>query len=64
LTLTPPYDILNLSNERRIYTMWIVYNKEDSWECGYSVNSRAEAEAECDKNEDLTYRYVSHFWEV
>ena len=44
--------------------MWIVYNKEDSWECGYSVNSRAEAEAECDKDEDLTYRYVSHFWEV
>ena len=38
--------------------MWIVYNKEDSWQCGWSVNSEQEAIAECERDKNLTYKYI------
>lgn len=38
--------------------MWIVFNREDSWECGWQVKSEAEAIRQCKENETLTYVYV------
>lgn len=38
--------------------MWIVYNKEDSWTCGWQVNSEKEALEQCLKNDNLTYKYI------
>lgn len=38
--------------------MWYVYNKQDSWECGWTVASEAEAKKKCAENEELTYTYV------
>ena len=39
--------------------MWIVYYKDDSWECGWSVKSRQEAERYCADNPDYRYVYVN-----
>lgn len=38
--------------------MWFVYNRADSWMCGWSVASEAEAIAQCEADEELTYRYI------
>ena len=38
--------------------MWIVYNRQDSWECGISVKNEAEAIRRCKMDENLTYRYI------
>lgn len=38
--------------------MWYVYNKEDSWMCGYPVSSRQEAEAICNENKEMDYCYI------
>ena len=38
--------------------MWIVYNKQDSWECGWKVRNRVEAIRQCERDENLTYCYV------
>lgn len=39
--------------------MWIVYNQEDSWELGYSVESEKEAINICESNpNELAYIYV------
>lgn len=38
--------------------MWIVFNRHDSWECGYSVSSESEARDICKENEKLDYCYV------
>ncbi len=38
--------------------MWIVYNKEDSPECGWTVDSEKEAKKQCAENEDLRYVYM------
>lgn len=38
--------------------MWIVYNREDSWECGWQVASEAEAKRRCREDENLTYIYI------
>lgn len=38
--------------------MYIVYNwKEDSPDCGWSVESEEEAIRQCDENPDLNYIY-------
>ena len=38
--------------------MWIVYNIEDSWQCGWEVLSGEEAEKQCEENPGLTYKYI------
>lgn len=38
--------------------MWYVFFKEDSWECGWSVKSREEAERFCENNPDYCFVYV------
>ena len=38
--------------------MWIVYNREDSWECGFQVKSEKEAISYCKENQDYTYKYI------
>ena len=37
---------------------WVVYNVEDSPECGHFVASEEEAIRECEENEYLTYCFV------
>jgi len=39
--------------------MWIVYNREDTYDCGWEVESREEAIQQCEEDENLTYVYVS-----
>ena len=38
--------------------MWIVYNKEDNYLCGWIVESEKEAIKQCKENKELTYKYV------
>lgn len=38
--------------------MWIVYNRQDSWECGFEVHTENEAIEFCSENEEYTYKYV------
>ena len=38
--------------------MWYVYNSEDSWECGWCVDSREEAERQCEEDPNLRMLYV------
>ena len=38
--------------------MWIVFNRQDNWECGYSVASEAEAKSVCEKDTEMVYTYV------
>lgn len=38
--------------------MWIVYNKQDSWECGWAVASEEEARRQCEEDENLTYIFA------
>ena len=38
--------------------MWYVYNVEDSWEHGFVVATRGEAERICREDESKTYSYV------
>ena len=40
--------------------MWYVFNKEDSWECGWSVDSEKDAIKQCDADTSLNYCYVSN----
>ena len=40
--------------------MWIVYNIEDSADCGWEVPDREEAERQCYENPELTYKYVDN----
>lgn len=40
--------------------MWIVYNRQDSWQLGYSVSSEKEAVNICESNPELTYEYVEY----
>lgn len=47
---------INKGNEVR--EMWIVFNREDSWECGYSVANEGVAREICKANEEMDYRYV------
>lgn len=35
--------------------MWIVYNKEDSAECGWEVETEAEAIRQCEEDNNLIY---------
>ena len=39
--------------------MWIVFNKEDYWEQGYSVSNESEAQSICMENSEMDYCYVS-----
>ena len=38
--------------------MWIVFNREDSWECGWQAKNESDAIRQCAKDESLTYYYV------
>lgn len=38
--------------------MWYVYNRQDSWQCGWVVKSEEEALKQCIENDELTYKYV------
>ena len=38
--------------------MWYVFNRQDSWECGWTVKSQREAIKQCAEDENLTYCYV------
>lgn len=38
--------------------MWMVYNREDSWESGYSVATESEAMEICNSDLSMTYCYV------
>ena len=38
--------------------MWIVFNRQDYWEQGYSVANETEAREICDKDTEMTYLYV------
>lgn len=35
--------------------MWIVYNREDSSDCGWEVETEAEAVRQCEEDDSLTY---------
>ena len=35
--------------------MWIVYNREDSSDCGWEVGTEAEAIRQCEEDDSLTY---------
>lgn len=38
--------------------MWMVFNREDSWECGYSVTNEVEALNICKNDKTMDYCYV------
>lgn len=38
--------------------MWIVFNRQDSWQCGWAVESEAEAKRQCEEDESLTYIFA------
>ena len=38
--------------------MWMVFNHEDSWECGYSVASESEAMEICNADPSMMYMYI------
>ena len=38
--------------------MWMVFNKQDSWQCGYSVASESEAQKICKEDTEMDYCYV------
>lgn len=44
---------------------WIVYNKEDSPECGWVVGSEKEAKRQCEENPSLDYCFCDcpYTWE-
>lgn len=50
--------ISSVNGIKKGFNMWYVYNKQDSWECGWTVASEAEAKKKCAENEELTYTYV------
>lgn len=59
--------IRNLDFIKEVDEMWYVYNKQDSYECGYAVESREVAEAICDANDEMTCCYVGlseNYYEV
>ena len=35
--------------------MWIVYNREDSSDCGWEVETEVEAIRQCEEDDSLTY---------
>ena len=39
--------------------MWYVFNKQDSWQEGWTVSNEAEAVKQCEADENLTYMYVN-----
>lgn len=39
--------------------MWVVYNKQDSWQCGFEVPTEQEAYEYCKENTEYTYQYVN-----
>ena len=39
--------------------MWVVYNKQDSWQCGFEVPTEQEAYEYCKENAEYTYQYVN-----
>ena len=41
--------------------MWFVYYKEDSWECGWSVESEKEALQYCNENPDYRCIWVNPY---
>lgn len=38
--------------------MWIVFNREDNWEQGYSVANETEAREICKADREMTFCYV------
>lgn len=38
--------------------MWMVFNTQDSWECGYSVSCESEARSICEADNTMDYCYV------
>ena len=38
--------------------MWMVFNKQDSWMCGYSVATEGEALEICREDEEMDCCYV------
>ena len=38
--------------------MWYVYNVQDTWMCGWTVESREEAIAQCKADSELTFCYI------
>lgn len=44
--------------------MWYVYNKEDSWQCGWQVANEQEALRQCAENKNLTCMCVdmAHYY--
>ncbi len=39
--------------------MWIVYNREDSSDCGWEVGTEAEAIRQCKEDDNLNYVWKS-----
>ena len=52
------YGLFIRETRKEIKDMWMVYNREDSWECGYSVGNETEAREICKANEEFNYCYV------
>lgn len=38
--------------------MWYVYNRQDTWQCGWEVETESEAIEFCNDDNELTYCYV------
>lgn len=38
--------------------MWYVFFHEDSWQCGWSVKDRSEAEKYCAEHPDYRFIYI------
>ena len=45
-------------NRKGGINMWYVYNRQDSWQCGWVVKSEEEALKQCIENDELTCKYV------
>ena len=41
--------------------MWIVYNREDSWECGFEVKTETDAIDYCRQYQNYTYIWVGEW---
>jgi hypothetical protein len=42
--------------------MWIVYNRQDSPDCGWVVDSEKEAQRQCKEDESLAYIWLGIFY--
>ena len=44
--------------KKRGVIMWMVFNRNDSWEYGFSVATKEETTRLCEEDKDLDYCYV------